>query len=513
MASKSASGDLDAHPDPKHFSYRFLGFLSWGVLAACCLGLAVDGRLVLDAARGLALYMMVRLVLFTFFYLGGLAAIHRAGRRSAVRSGCEPSAGEGIRRATIHHLVIVPNYDEPPEILGRTLEALGLQEGARRAVTVVLGMEAREPGARAKARALQARFADRFHNLMATYHPSDLPGELQGKATNATWAVRRARRELVDRLGILPERIVVTVADSDSVLHPGYLAEIARRFDSDPRRYSRVWQPPILFDRDIWRAHPAVRLATFFTNAISLGDYHTPWEARSLYSTYSISLMLLEEIGYWDPALIAEDVTLFMRAFLETAGRVGVQRIYLPVHANPVYGADLRHAAAIFYAQKLRHGLGGAEIGLLLQKWARSPSPPLIERIRRLLKLVHDHLFFSTAGFVVALGTLLSILLDRTAVITAPPAGVEPLPFVILNALGGAALAAVWLTERVRLGLSRENWRPAILIGEAASFALFPVLFLLLFNLPGLHAQTRMLMGRPFYYERTPKWLDSKIGD
>jgi hypothetical protein len=32
-------------------------------------------------------------------------------------------------------------------------------------------------------------------------------------------------------------------------------------------------------------------------------------------------------------------------------------------------------------------------------------------------------------------------------------------------------------------------------------------------NLPGLLAQTKMLLGQPISFSRTPKWLNSRIGD
>ncbi len=252
---------------------------------------------------------------------------------------------------------------------------------------------------------------------------------------------------------------------------------------------------------------------TFFSNAISTGDYFNPWEAKFPYSTYSISLKLLEDVNYWDATAMAEDINIFMRGFFKKAGRVFVQRIYLPVHSNPVHGANLWHAIAIFYNQKVRQGWGGAEIGYLLQKWNYPPGAPFMYKLGRLLKLSHDHLFFSTAGFIVALGTLLSIILDHTAIITLPPTSISPLFFSILNLLGGVSLLVVWFTERARLSRGWTNWNFKTLAGEIVSWVIFPVLFFLLMNLPGLQAQTGLLLGLPISYQRTPKGLNSKIGD
>ena len=238
----------------------------------------------------LAIYMMVRLIAYTVFYLAGLVKIREAEKRA----GASPTRGlsrhEIARYKAVHHLVVLPNFNEPQDILRRTLQSLSVQAGARLHITVVLGMEEREPGCRDKVEALLAMFKSSFYHLMATFHPSALPGETPGKATNETWAVRRAREELVERLGIPPGQIVVTVVDSDSIIHPHYFAELTRQFATDPRRHSLVWQAPIFLDNDIWHTSAVIRLVTFFSNAISTGDYISPWEAKFPYSTYSISL-------------------------------------------------------------------------------------------------------------------------------------------------------------------------------------------------------------------------------
>jgi hypothetical protein len=206
-------------------------------------------------------------------------------------------------------------------------------------------------------------------------------------------------------------------------------------------------------------------------------------------------------------------VNVFLRAFFTKGGKTFIRRIYLPVHGNPVYGANLWHAIGIFFAQKVRQGLGGAEIGYLIQMWGYPPGAPFFYKLGRLIKLIHDHIFFSTAGFVVTLGTVLSIIIDHNAAITLPPVSFNPLLFIILNLLGGSALVVIWFSERIRLARGRMDWSLKSLLGEIVSWALFPALFFLLMNLPGLLAQTRMLLGQTIKYERTPKGLNSKIGD
>lgn len=483
------------------------------MLVFCIVSLVAAPRLLLGVARVVAIYMMVRLIAFTIFYLAGLVKILETEKRAGGNPYRDLSTQEIARHEAIHHLVVVPNFNEPQGILSRTLQALTVQAGARQNITVVLGMEEREPGARDKAEVLLTMYKGGFSCLMATFHPSNLPGEAAGKATNETWAVRLAHEELVDRLGIPLSQIVVTVIDSDSTVHPHYFAELTRQFATDPRRHSTVWQAPILLDNDIWHTSAVIRLVTFFSNAISLGDYFNPWEAKFPYSSYSMSLKLLEEVNFWDPTIIAEDVNIFMRAFFTKGGKAFIRHIILPVHGNPVHGANLWHAIGIFLTQKVRQGWGGAEIGYLIQKWNHPPRASFYLKLGRLLKLIHDHFFFSTAGFIVTLGTVLSIIIDHTAVITLPPNIFNPLLFAILNLLGGSALVVIWFTERTRLTRGWMDWSLKSLLSETVSWVIFPALFFLLMNLPGMVAQTQMLLGQPIPFNRTPKGLNSRIGE
>jgi cellulose synthase/poly-beta-1,6-N-acetylglucosamine synthase-like glycosyltransferase len=504
---------LNANPDPNHFSYKILGLASWGVLAFCLTSLVVAQRLLLNVARLVAIYMMVRFIAYMVFYLAELVKIRQTEKWVRAGSYQEQAKheGEGIKR--VHHLVVVPNYNEPLSVLIRTLLALSIQARARETLTVVLGMEEREPGAGDKAEALLAMYKDSFYGMLATFHPGNLPGEVPGKGTNETWAVRNASQELVERKGIPPNEIVVTVIDSDSVLPPHYFAELTRQFMTDPLRHSVIWQAPILPDNDIWHTNPAIRLVTYFSNAVSTGDYINPFEAMFPYSSYSLSLKLLQEVNFWDPTLLAEDVNIYMRAFFSKGGRVFIRPIHLPVRSNPIYGVNLWHASVIFFNQKVRTGWGGAEIGYLIQKWNYPPGAPFVYKLGRLLKLIHDHLFFSIAGVIVALGTMLSIMLDHTAVITLPPASFYPPIFIILNLLGGSALMVIWLVERVRLSRGWQDWSLKSLLGEVVSWLIFPVLFFLLMNVPEFLAQTRMLLGQSLAFKRTPKALNSRMNE
>ena len=167
---------LNANPNPNHFTYKFLGILSWSVLIFCFVTLVVAPRLLLDVARVIAIYMMLRFISYMFFYLGGLFKIRIVEKRALASPYKGISGRELARNKAVHHVVVIPNFNEPLEVLERTLHSLWIQEAARQHMTVVLAMEERDSEAHTKAEHLLAHHKSKFYHLMATFHPSDLPG-------------------------------------------------------------------------------------------------------------------------------------------------------------------------------------------------------------------------------------------------------------------------------------------------------------------------------------------------
>ena len=90
----------------------------------------------------------------------------------------------------VHHVVIIPNYKEPLDILRRTLNQLKIQYNAQKQMSIILAMEGGEPDSHIKAEQLQKEFASDFANVYYTVHPRGLVGEMQCKSANQSWAAR-----------------------------------------------------------------------------------------------------------------------------------------------------------------------------------------------------------------------------------------------------------------------------------------------------------------------------------
>lgn len=500
-------GALDAVRDINHFGHKIPGLITWSVLALMIVGVVTVPDVVLVFAQVVALYMLLRIVLIVAFYP---VAMIRVGRAEARARSAAPAPEEQATR--VHHVVIIPNYREPIDVLSRTLRALAVQENARQRLTIVLAMEQSEAGASAKAERLRAMFKGRFAHVLITFHPTDQPNEVPGKGSNQNWAAREARRELVDRLGMPLEDLTLTSCDADSVIHPGYFAELTRIFAADPQRHRRFWQAPMRYDNNIWQVSAPIRLVTYFLNGLQASELANPLALNLPQSTYTLSFKLADEAGYWDGAVIAEDWHMFLRCFFATGGRVRLRPVFLPTSGDAVDGESTWKALKVSYQQRLRHAWGCQDVGYILHQWNKPPKTPFAITLLYLSKVFHDHVFFSTGGLVVAAGSILVVTVHAVSVFLAPVVHILGPVMQAGNLVSGLGMAALGVSEHLRCRREACGWQPHSMLRDLVMWPLLPVIMLGTVGVPIVHAQTKLLLGSPLVYMATPKRNDLPAG-
>lgn len=511
LAEAGRSGvahDLGIVLDLHHPSYKVVGLLTWLTLGAVVGGALAFPHALLTGARVFALYILIRLIANVFTYAIGLSRCRAWQTGDKGASEPEAPASDRYRADDVHHVVVIPNYEEPVGVLCRTLEALAAQRDARQRLSVVLAMEEREAGASAKGRELAARFGARFAHFLVTFHPANLPGEIPCKGSNQAWAARQARRELVEQVGLPVEHLTLTVCDADSVLHPRYFAELTWRFASDPKRHLRFWHAPLLFHNNIWEVPAPIRLLAISNGVVWLAELSNPLSWPLPVSTYTLSFKLAEDVGYWDPAVISEDWHMYLRCFFATQGQVSLKPMYLPTSLDAVEGRTALHALASYFRQQVRHGWGAEDVGYILQQWRRSPAPPLHKRLLCLWWVLHSHWLRANSWVILGLGSLLSGLFASSALSVS---GRSPRldPVWTLNILGAVSSLGFWAVERARCKSRPRGRRILALAQEIVTWTLLPTFGFTLGGLPGLIAQTKLLLGLPLHYRRTPKGLRS----
>ncbi len=484
------------------------GYLAWLALLLCIVLSFTSPRTLLLIAALLGFYSAIRFLLAGMANVLGLRHI-KTWRQMDWRAVYAANADDhALPWEAVHHVVIVPNYKEPVEVLRCTLERLALQDSADRQMTVVLAMEAAEVNCAEKAELLLREFKYQFAHMFYTVHPRGLPGEMQCKSANQAWAARWIRRHLVDELGFNLDHIVVTTMDADTLWHPHHFQALTCLFALHPERHMRFWQAPIRYHGNIWDISPLLRLVNAYSGALELAYLASPWWTALPMSSYALSLRLLDSSGYWDADVIADEWHMFIKAYFARGGGVKLEPIFLPFLAQAAGGRNLLDAFRNRYLQTLRHAWGSKEVGYMVAKLLEHPELQFWPAFRLLFRIAHDILLAGAGWIILTVGSQLPFLVHPGLLGQILSEGLNNPIFLLLQVSFSlvSILGIVFWYQDVISRPPRPTRQP---VGEAIltliSFPLLPVLTLLVVAIPTLQAQTRLMIGIPLQFQVTKK--------
>lgn len=403
----------------------------------------------------------------------------------------------------VHHIIILPTYKEPLSTLRRTMKGLAKQTLPKEQITVVVSFEEREgKGAQEKAEILKKEFGKSFANFLVTFHP-ELPGEVAGKSSNTSWGAKFAKTELVDKKGFDINYMTITSEDADAVLHPNYLAALTYSFLDHPDRYRRIWQAAIVFYNNIWRVPAPIRVLATTWSVVQM--YLLMRRDRIInFSTYSTSLKMVDEIGYWDVDVIPEDYRLFFKAYFHFKGKLEVEPIFLPVYSDAAESTSYWKTMVNQYEQVKRWAWGVSDDPYIIRHWLKAKGISFWEKTIRVAKVLEDHFLWPVNWFAITLGALLPPLINKEFSRTVMGKTLPQVSSAILT------LSLVSLLVIIIIDARQRPPRPADVsllkrLFQPFEFILLPIVGFFFTALPGIDAHTRLMLGKYIEYRVTEK--------
>ena len=520
---RSIWGGTPLPPIPERVLDGIPGFIAWlALLLSVASAVAFPLTLMLAAAL-VALYSAIR------FLLAGLA--NEIGQRKIRQWEAidwhqrylEQRGKSTMDWDDVHHLVIIPNYNEPFEILVRSLDQLKAQHNARAQMSIILAMESSEPNSQRKAERLQRQYTDSFANVYYTVHPQSRIGEMQCKSANQSWAVKWFIDRVIQRQGIDIDKIVVTTMDADTRWHDKHFAALTCHFAVSQDRHLAFWQAPIRYHGNIWQVNPLMRIVNTYATAFELAYLAAPWWMAMPMSSYSLSLKLLAQSGNWDTDVIADEWHMLIKAYFATGGRVSLRHIFLPFLADSTTGANIFQSIKNRYSQTLRHAWGSKEFGYMVAKLIENPQVMSVNSLKLLFRIAHDILLAGAGWIILTVGSQLPVWVhpeiapiqldgllastDRLAYVADGFAGGHPAWLLLaISSFTMIVLVIVFQYQEYRIRPPRAGRLTAAeLIQEVLSIPFVLILTLLVVALPTLVAQTRLLLGIPLQFIVTDK--------
>jgi hypothetical protein len=138
-------------------------------------------------------------------------------------------------RNKLKHIVVMPTYKEPVELLCETISSVANQTVAP-SIIMVVGMEEKTPEQEEKKRIIRERFDGKFFALVFSVHPSGVPGEIPGACSNRNFAARSAVKYMIGN-NLLPvdpvtkevelDFVTISVCDADTTYFYRYFENLA----------------------------------------------------------------------------------------------------------------------------------------------------------------------------------------------------------------------------------------------------------------------------------------------
>ena len=415
-------------------------------------------------------------------------------------------ARQGKKWQDLWQLIILPNYNESAEIIASALEAL-LRDGfPAKQMVIVLAMEERAgEAAHQRARLIQDRFQNLFGRFVVTFHPDGLVGELKGKGANQAWAIKETKRLLLDVENFNYDNVLVSIFDIDTMVRPGYFFALSYKFLSVRDPYRASYQPIPIYHNNLWEAPFFSRVAassnTFWQMMMQIRE-----EQLVTYSSHSMTLRALVDIGFWSTNMVSEDSRIFWHCLIFYKGDYRVEPLYFPVSMDITFDRNLLQTAKSLYKQQRRWAWGAENVPYLMfntvKHWRQTDRGKLISHIFTQIYGFHS---WATNALIIAVIGWMPMLLGGDRFNTTVLSGNLPaVTQTLMNiAMVGLVLSAIISTLLLPKRPPKYSIFKNILM--VLEWICVPFTIIIFGSLPCLDAQWRLLRGKYMGFWVTPK--------
>ncbi len=257
----------------------------------------------------------------------------------------------------IHHLIFLPTVDEDIDVLRHTFDGLKASSFPTQHMVVVLAGEERQVELfRKNAEIIKEEYGEIFYDLLVTVHPQDIPGEVAAKSANLHWAGRRAL-DYVDEKGWPYDKVVVSAFDIDTYVHKEYFSYLTNAYLNHPRPTRSSFQPLALYNNNIWESPSFARVVANSTTFWLMAELARP-KPLWTFSSHSMSLTALVDVGFWQNDVITEDSRIFLQCFIHYDGDYEVTSMYIPVSMDTAHAGTIWQTMKNLYKQQRRWAWG-----------------------------------------------------------------------------------------------------------------------------------------------------------
>ncbi len=466
------------------------------------------------------------------------------------------------KASQIYNVIVIITYNEDPEILYNSLQAI-YQNAFNLSKTIVFlsqearigsahNLQIRQNIAKLSGDAFQAEIfqeddlklvyesdhdtleynygteinlsTDKL-NLFFTEHPDGLVGEIKGSGPNANWGARQASL-LIKHLGIEPDSVLLTKLDADHRIGRNYLEVLSYNYLLHPEKDNIGFEPIPVFVNNFYQTSFVPRIvgiqSTFWVMAQSILP-----EELHFFMCYAAPMHTLRAAGFWYREVISEECFLFYQCFFARNGNFKTIPIYAPIFVDAVEGPDFLTTFANQYKQLQRWAWGAMEeFPYICYRFFVDPQGEKIDTRQR-LKMLYlnftNSVFWATSGLVFTFGVFFPKMLGGKEY------GTEPISlslqnislfftvfsfsllgffgYIIYIYLGPKIIEFSATSNQEQLTAKKKQlktYKQQQFIAAIQAIYM-PIVYIIMMPYPALDAQFRAMFGKYLGYWVTPK--------
>jgi hypothetical protein len=478
------------------------GFLSWGTLLAL---LALSYFQPVWVAYFIIAFDVYWLFRVAYLSIHLIVAYRQLKKNSKInwQKSCQSISGwQGII-----HLIILPTYNESLEVIRPSILSI-IQDGyPTEKMIIVFAIEERAgQEALERAKAVEKEFSDQFYDFLITSHPDGIVGELKGKGANQAWAARMVKEKIIDQQKLDYDKIIVSVFDIDTCVRPGYFSCLTHKFLTVENPHRASYQPIPVYHNNLWEAPFLAR-----TTAISNTHWQMMQQLRSerlaTYSSHSMSWRALVDIDFWSVNMVSEDSRIFWHCLCFYHGDYRVEPLYFPVSMDVCMDKTGLQTLKNLYKQQRRWGWGVENVPFVIFNFIKDKSSNF--KFRRklfysLIQLEGFHSWATNALIIAVIGWMPMFLggdrFNSTVLSSNLPATSRILMiFAMLGMVVSAIISTLLLPKRPK---HYSFWRTITMVLQ---WGFLPISIIFFGAIPGIEAQTRLMLGKYMGFWVTPK--------
>src|SRR5439155_24686970 len=299
----------------------------------------------------------------------------------------------------------------------------------------------------ANVQTLRKEFRRAFAEFIHILDPLE-PGIVIGKSSAMAWGGRYLYRLLVRERGMDASRILITDLDADFRVHPQYFNYLAWVHLSDENRDTQLYQPIPFFHNNIWEAPVLLRLFAAMLTQLQLWRSVMPEKLIS-FSSYSTTLNLVHEVGYWATDAIPEDSRFYWKSYFTYGDRFRADPVVMPIYGDAVRAKTYWRSLATQYLQARRWAWGVTDLPYVVQNAIAHHEIPFWSRAWRIINLFGEHINWAIAPFVVILGATVPLIVNPAFARTTLGQNLPIYASAMLSFALAALVVLIWIEHRI----------------------------------------------------------------